>query len=257
MVHTKIVGEAKNGHIVIVHGIGEHFRRHHRLINRAIEQGYKVHTFDWPGHGKSEGPRGHARIERVLEIIDGMIEDIDEKPFLYGHSLGGLTVLRYAEENPEKIKSVISSSPALKKSEDLSGVTIKLISFLSHILPRKIISNSLDVEDVTRSEEERKKYKKDDMVHDKVSLALTKDIFQNVDKAHEKKDKIDTPLLLLIGTDDKICPIEGAERFFKGFEDDKDKKIRKFDGSYHEIFNDPECEEDFHDEIINWVEFYS
>jgi len=257
MVHTENYGEAENGHIVIVHGIGEHYRRHHRLINRAKEQGYKVHTFDWPGHGKSEGPKGHARIEEVLDIIDDMIEDIEEKPFLYGHSLGGLTVLRYAEKNPDKIKSVISSSPALKKSEDLSGITIKLVSLLSHILPKKIISNSLNVEDVTRSEKERKKYEKDDMVHNKVSLALTKDIFQNVDEAHAKKENIDTPLLLLVGTDDKICPVEGAERFFTGFENNKDKKIRKFEGSYHEIFNDPEWKEDFHNEIINWIEYYS
>ena len=257
MVHTKIKSEAKNGHIIIVHGIGEHFRRHHRLINRAKEKGYKVHTFDWPGHGKSEGPRGHARIKEVLDMIDGMIDNIDEKPFLYGHSLGGLTVLRYAEGNPDKIKSVISSSPALKKSEDLSGVTIKMISFLSHILTKKIISNSLDVEKVTRSKKERRKYKKDEMVHDKVSLALTKDIFKNIDEVHEEKEKIDCPLLLLAGTDDEICPIDGAERFMKDLKQDEDKKIKRFEGSYHEIFNDPEWEEDFHEEIINWIEFYS
>ena len=257
MVHTQKFGEPVNGHIVIVHGIGEHYRRHHRLISKVKESGYKVHTFDWLGHGKSDGPRGHARIEETMKIIDNIIEDIDEKPFLYGHSLGGLTVLRYVEENPDKIKSVISSSPALKRSEDLSIITIKLVSLLSKLFPKKIISNSVDVEDVTRSKEDRKKYKKDDMVHDKVSLALTKDIFRNIDKAHERKDEIDPPLLMLVGTEDKICPIEGAEKLFSDFQQNEDKKIKRFEGAYHEIFNDPEWEEDFHDEIIRWIEYYS
>ena len=257
MVHTQRFGEPENGHIVIVHGIGEHFRRHHRLISKVKENGYKVHTFDWPGHGKSEGPRGHARIEETMEIIDNIIKGIDGKPFLYGHSLGGLTVLRYAEENPDKIKSVISSSPALKRSDDLSIITIKLVSLLSKLFPKKIISNSLDVEYVTRSKKAQQKYMKDDMVHDKVSLALTKDIFKNIDKAHDRKDEIDTPLLMLVGTEDKICPIEGTEKLFSDLQQYDDKKIKRFEGAYHEIFNDPEWKNDFHEEVIRWMKYYS
>lgn len=257
MVYSQEFSEPTNGHVILVHGLGEHFRRHHRLIDRLEDDGFKVHAFDWPGHGNSPGKRGHARIKEAIEIIDDFADNIDEKPFLFGHSLGGLTVLRYAEEHPDKIKSVISSSPVLKKSEDLSSFTVKLVSFLSHIFPKKTISNSLDVEEITRSKKERKKYRKDDLVHDRISLALSKDIFKNIDIAHEKKERIDSPLLLLVGTEDKICPKEGAERFIDDLDLEKDKKIKKFEGSHHEIFNDPEHKEKFHETILRWVRDHS
>lgn len=257
MVYTETFGEAKEGHLILVHGLGEHYRRHHRLIDRANKNGYKVHTFDWPGHGKSGGPKGHARIEETMEIIDRLIEDIDGKPFLFGHSLGGLTVLRYAEENPDKMKSVISSSPALKKSESVSFVLTKIVSFLSYIFPKKTISNSLDVKDITRNEEERKKYKDDEMVHDKISLALLRDLIKNVDTAHQKKDRIDCPLLLLVGSEDIICPQQGAEQFMDDLDLEKDKKMKSFEGAHHEIFNDPEWKEEFHEEIIEWMNDHS
>ncbi len=254
MLHTEKFGEADNGHLIVVHGLGSHFRRQYRLIKRAKKRGYKIHTFDWPGHGESDGPRGHARINKTIDIIDDMVEGLEEKPFLFGHSLGGLTVLRYAEENPEAVKGVISSSPALKSSESI--FVKKIISLLAKLFPKKTISNSIDVKEVTRSEEERKEYTQDDYVHDKISLALASDLFVNIDKAHEKNDRLSAPLLLLAGTGDKITPIEGAERFFESL-DLEGKEFRKFEGAYHEIFNDPEYEEEFHDEILDWLEDHS
>ncbi|MFW6144178.1 MAG: alpha/beta hydrolase, partial [Candidatus Natronoplasma sp.] len=96
MVYTEDFGEAEKGELILVHGLGEHFRRHRRLIEKAKEHGYRVHAFDWPGHGKSKGPRGHARIEQAMDILNDLVEDAEGEPFLFGHSLGGLTVLRYA-----------------------------------------------------------------------------------------------------------------------------------------------------------------
>lgn len=81
------------------------------------EAGFAVYTFDWPGHGKSPGKRGHTSVEEAMEIIDSIIKELGEKPFLFGHSLGGLTVIRYAETRPDKIRGgVVASSPALAKS---------------------------------------------------------------------------------------------------------------------------------------------
>lgn len=98
-------GEPRLGWVVLVHGLGEHSGRYGRLIRDLNDAGFAVYAFDWPGHGKSPGKRGHTSIEEAMEIIDGIIEEIGgEKPFLFGHSLGGLTVIRYAETRPAKIR---------------------------------------------------------------------------------------------------------------------------------------------------------
>ncbi len=254
MLHTEKFGEAEKGHLVLVHGLGSHFRRQYRLIKRAKKRGFKLHTFDWPGHGESDGPRGHARMGETIEIINDIVENTDERPFLFGHSLGGLTVIRYAQEYPGAVEGVISSSPALKSSESM--FMEKFVSFFAKLFPKKTISNSIDVEEVTRSEEERKNYSQDEYVHEQISLALASDLFNNIDKAHEKNERFSAPLLLLTGTADKITPIEGAETFFKSL-DMEDKEFKKFAGSYHEIFNDPEWKEEYHEKILNWLEDHS
>lgn len=59
--HIQKSSEKQKGHLILVHGLGEHFHRHYRLIDRLKASGFKVHTFDWPGHGRSPGKRGHLR----------------------------------------------------------------------------------------------------------------------------------------------------------------------------------------------------
>ncbi|AEC51986.1 lysophospholipase [Pyrococcus sp. NA2] len=91
------IGNPERGYIVLIHGLGEHIGRYEKFIEKLVKNGFCVIGFDWPGHGKSRGKRGHTSIEEALEIINEIISEIGEKPFLFGHSLGGLTVIRYAQ----------------------------------------------------------------------------------------------------------------------------------------------------------------
>ncbi|MFO7791527.1 MAG: alpha/beta hydrolase [Candidatus Saliniplasma sp.] len=256
MVYTRTSGEARNGHVILVHGLGEHSRRHHRLINRLEKEGFRVHVFDWPGHGRSPGKRGDASIEETLKIIDYMVDNIDEEPFLFGHSLGGLTVLRYAEKNPGKIRGVISSSPALQRSKDMSPIAIKVLSVLSYLLPWVTVSNGIDINDLSRSEKAKQRYRRDSMVHDRISLRLAMDLFHNMDRVHEEKVRLEVPILILAGTADKVTPIGGSERFIAGL-DVEDKELKTFQGAFHEIFNDPKWKVEFHDHILRWLDHRS
>lgn len=253
MVYTQKFGEPVKGRVILCHGLGDHLRRHHRLINRLKNNGYTVHAFDWPGHGRSPGKRGDTSIEETLKIIDDTVDNIDEEPFLFGHSLGGLTVLRYAEKNPDKIRGVISSSPALQRSDDMSPTAIKILSSLSHMFPWITVSNSIDIDDVSRSEKAKERYRQDSMVHDRISLRLVRDLFHDMDRTHEDKNRLDIPVLILAGTADKITPVEGSKRFIADLEVE-DKELKIFPGAFHEIFNDPEFKVKFHDCILRWLD---
>lgn len=128
-------GNPERGWVVLVHGLGEHSGRYGKLISMLNEAGFAVYTFDWPGHGKSPGKRGHTSVEEAMEIIDSIIKELGEKPFLFGHSLGGLTVIRYAETRPDKIRGVVASSPALAKSPKTPGFMVALAKVLGRIAP--------------------------------------------------------------------------------------------------------------------------
>ncbi|NJE02785.1 alpha/beta hydrolase [Thermococcus sp. MV11] len=245
-------GEAKLGWVVLVHGLGEHSGRYGRLIKELNYAGFGVYTFDWPGHGKSPGKRGHTSVEEAMEIIDSIIEEIGEKPFLFGHSLGGLTVIRYAETRPDKIRGLIASSPALAKSPETPGFMVALAKFLGKIAPGVVLSNGIKPELLSRNRDAVRRYVEDPLVHDRISAKLGRSIFVNMELAHREADKIKAPVLLLVGTGDVITPPEGSRRLFEELAVE-DKTLREFEGAYHEIFEDPEWAEEFHETIVRWL----
>jgi lysophospholipase len=244
-------GTPERGWIVLVHGLGEHSGRYGKLISMLNDAGFAVYTFDWPGHGKSPGKRGHTSVEEAMEIIDSIIEELGEKPFLFGHSLGGLTVIRYAETRADKIKGVVASSPALVKSPKTPGFMVALAKVLGKIAPGLTLSNGIDPKLLSRNSDAVKRYIEDPLVHDRVSTRLGASIFRNMELAHKEAGRIKVPVLLLVGTGDVITPLEGSRRLFEKLKVE-DKGIKEFEGAYHEIFEDPEWGEEFHRTIVGW-----
>ncbi|NJE04782.1 alpha/beta hydrolase [Thermococcus sp. M36] len=245
-------GTPERGWVILVHGLGEHSGRYEKLISMLTDAGFAVYAFDWPGHGKSPGKRGHASIEQAMEIIDSIIEEIGESPFIFGHSLGGLAVIRYAETRPEKIRGVVASSPALARSPKTPAFMVALAKFLGRVAFGVTLSNGLDPNLLSRNRDAVKRYIDDPLVHDRISAGLGKSVFENMERAHEDAEKITVPVLLLIGTADIITPPEGARKLF-GKLKVGDKTLREFEGAYHEIFEDPEWGEEFHRTIVGWL----
>ena len=245
-------GEPELGWVVLVHGLGEHSGRYGRLIRELNEAGFAVYAFDWPGHGKSPGKRGHTSVEEAMEIIDSIIEELGEKPFLFGHSLGGLTVIRYGETRPDKIRGVIASSPALAKSPETPGFMVALAKFLGRVAPGLVLSNGIRPELLSRNRDAVRRYVEDPLVHDRISAKLGRSIFVNMELAHREAERIRVPVLLLVGTADIITPPEGARKLFKRLKVE-DKTLREFEGAYHEIFEDPEWADEFHRAIVEWL----
>ncbi|ASJ01006.1 alpha/beta hydrolase [Thermococcus gorgonarius] len=245
-------GTPERGWVILVHGLGEHSGRYGKLIGMLNDAGFAVYTFDWPGHGKSPGKRGHTSVEEAMEIIDSIIEELGEKPFLFGHSLGGLTVVRYAETRPDKIRGVVASSPALAKSPETPGFMVALAKFLGRVAPGLTLSNGIKPELLSRNPEAVKAYVEDPLVHDRVSAKLGRSIFENMELAHREAGRIKVPVLLLVGTGDVITPPEGSRRLFEELKVE-DKELKEFPGAYHEIFEDPEWGEEFHRKIVEWL----
>ena len=251
-VYKRRIGEPKAGWVILVHGLGEHSGRYGRLIEMLNDAGFAVYVFDWPGHGRSHGKRGHTSIEEAMGIIDSIIEELGEKPFLFGHSLGGLAVIRYAETRPDRLRGVIASSPALAKSPETPGFMVALAKFLGRVAPSVTFSNGINPSKLSRSKEAVRKYVEDPLVHNRISAKLGGSTFVNMELAHIEAGRIEAPVLLLVGTGDVITPPEGSRRLFERLKV-KDKALREFKGAYHEIFEDPEWADEFYETIVGWL----
>lgn len=116
---------AQKGLAFIMHGLGG-FKENDSIV--AMEgvfraDGYATVVFDTTDSiGESEGAYENATMEKyytdLCDVIDWSKEQAwFEKPFvLAGHSIGGYSTLRYAEEHPDSVKGVFAFAPAISGS---------------------------------------------------------------------------------------------------------------------------------------------
>lgn len=252
MIYKEKFGTPTKGWVILVHGLGEYSHRYSKLVSMLNKEGYAVYAFDWPGHGKSDGKRGHSSLDEGMSIIHGLIEEIGEKPFLFGHSLGALTVLRYAERYPDSVKGVVASSPPLARAENVTSFHIFAAYVAGFLLPRMTANNRLNPHDFSRNKDAVQRYINNPLIHNRISGSLTKTLFSNMKTVFNEIDSLKAPLLILAGTGDKVTPIQGAKRFIE-LVPSTDKKLMEFKGSYHEIFEDTEWAESYHRTIVDWI----
>jgi len=252
MLYKEKFGTPSKGWVIVVHGLGEHSKRYHKLISMLNKEGYAVYAFDWPGHGRSDGKRGHSSIDEGIKIIKELREEIGEKPFLFGHSLGAITSIRYAEKYPNSIKGIVVSSPPLAHADNITSFHVFFAQIAGFLFPSLTTNNRLNPHDISRDKDAVQRYIDDPLVHDRISGSLTKTLFSNMKKGLKEAGSLKAPILVLVGSDDKVTPIHGAKRFMTKLQS-KDKELKEFKGAYHEVFEDPEWGEAFHTTIVDWI----
>ncbi|MGQ9845221.1 MAG: lysophospholipase [Caldisericia bacterium] len=231
-------GEAKKGKVFIVHGIGEHIERYNRIEEFLVNDGFLVEGVDLLGHGQTSGKRGDIpSFELQFEIFDEAINFYpNEKSYLLCHSLGGLIGIRYLEERKGLFKKAIVSSGIFYFDQSSLPKFLKIISdILFKISPSFTLDNRIDVNELSRNNEEIKKYVEDPLVHRKISIRLFKEILKNCEIVLSKTE--DVPILILYGEFDKIVPPVSSKLLYESW---KGEKIIKSYSMKHELFNDPE-----------------
>lgn len=234
--HSK--GEAKKGKIFIIHGMGEHIGRYKRIETILVNDGFLVEGIDLIGHGKSSGKRGDIpSFNFLFEIFDEAIKfNPNKNTYLLGHSLGGLIGVRYLEKRKEEFKkAIISSGIFYFDIDSLAKPLLILSKILLKIAPSFTLDNRIDVKELSRSEEEIKKYVEDPLVHRKISVRLFYEIVNESKRA--LKETVNLPILILYSEFDKIVPSISSKLLYKNWIGEK--YIKSYPMK-HELFNDPE-----------------
>ena len=242
--------------ILLVHGIGEHSGRYEHVANWFNQRGYLFMSYDLPGHGKSDGVRGHAQSYAAIHDITNHFLDVLDAAYpsipliLYGHSMGGELVLDYGFTNSQHVDGIISSSPGLIPGNPPSSVIIALSGILQAIAPKAQIDNNLPLEGLSRDQTVIDRYNADPLVHSKISMRMGYELISRgkwiIEHAAEFPE---IPLLLQVGEKDILVAPEGPISFARnhpGFE------CKVWPGLYHELHNEPEKEEIFN-YMLKWI----
>ena len=249
--------------MVVFHGQGEHSGRYEHLayfLDNEIDIFFLV---DHQGHGQSTGIRGHVKqfdnyaedgADIVRTVRKWLVEN-DKKGspvHLFAHSMGGLIALRMLIKYPEiKFNSATISDPMIElafKVPKWQEVISKALRSVVGCLPVK----TEPLADLTsRDPVVVKNYVADPLGH---GMASPDFYWTYLDaKADTLKNfcKIEQPVLMLLGADDKIIVHEVTEQMVTKAHNEKNKMI-VYKDMYHELINDYDKEQVFED-IKEWI----
>lgn len=241
--------------IILVHGVGDHIERFRGWAESFSTEKIGFAGVDLPGHGTSDGRRGHIKNYDLTDEMITILLNESKKTFpgipqfLYGHSMGGGIVLDYLLRKNPRIKGAIVTSPWLKLSFEPDRSKLMLAAIMGKLIPGLIQQSGLVIEHISHDSNVIEKYKKDPLVHDKISLGLFNNATNAGRNALKNASDLKLPVLLMHGSGDLITSPEGSREFASKT---KMVQLKIWDEGYHELHNELFKDEVF-SYIINWI----
>ncbi len=257
------------GVVLIVHGLAEHSDRYAELAQFLNTHQYAVYGFDLRGHGRSPGMRGYVeRFEDYLVDVQTVLDQVQTQHsitppnsitpprtplFLLGHSMGGAIATRFVLEHPEvNLAGLILSAPALALNPKVSPLLIRLSGLLGTLLPT-MPTVALDHTGISRDPAVRAAYDQDPLIHHgKIRARTGAELIRTIRWIEAHRSALQLPLLIFHGTGDRLAPITGSEALYQAAQS-TDKTFKRYEGLYHEVFNEPERAQVWQD-LLDWLQ---
>jgi pimeloyl-ACP methyl ester carboxylesterase len=104
--HTQILGEGEP--VVLIHGLfASNLAEWYFTAAPVIARTRRVLLYDLRGHGRSERTAGGYDLQSMVADLHALLESFDEHPVaVCGYSYGGLIALRFALEQPQRVKQL-------------------------------------------------------------------------------------------------------------------------------------------------------
>jgi alpha-beta hydrolase superfamily lysophospholipase len=248
---------ASSAVVVLVHGLGEHMGRYEQLGTFLTSRGISLWGHDLKGHGKSQGTRGHAAYNGLLENVDALLQRVaqeeDGPVFLYGHSMGGNIALNYVLEYPEiaqHMQGLILSSPWLRLQLKPPVWALGLSQVVNLVYPEYTRENGLDPSWLSKDPQICAAYRADPLVHRRISVGLYLAVRKKGKTALKNAAKVNLPTLVMHGSDDPITSFKAGREVAAKI---PEAKWKPWPGSRHEPHNDLEKKEVMAF-VANWIE---
>ena len=231
--------------MIIAHGIAEHSGRYLKLASHFASSGFAVYSFDYRGHGHSQGRRGY--VEDFSYFIDDfrtfhslvVQTQPGKKLFVLGHSMGAAISLIHAASCRLNLNGIILSATPLKPKPYFPLLLVGMLRLLAAVMPGLPLYR-LNSATLSRDNSVVVAYNIDPLVyHDRLTCRLALGLVWRLGHLVKSVSQIRVPALIMHGTDDKLCSPEGSQIVYDRIRSE-DKTLKFYNGFYHEILNDPE-----------------
>lgn len=254
-------GGPARGTVLIVHGLGEHIGRYAHVAARLNAAGWQVAGYDQRGHGASGGPRGglpapDSLLADLGRVIEALLRGAPAPLVLLGHSMGGLVAGRYVAEGLaarpapwwRPVAALVMSSPALDPG--MNAAQKALLALLGPLAPNLAVGNGLNPAWVSRDPAVVEAYRRDPLVHDRVTPRLVRFIVEAGQQVRAAAPRWQLPTLLMYAGADRCVAPAGSAAFAAAAP--ACVQHRAWPELFHEIFNEPEQAQVL-DCLVGWL----
>jgi alpha-beta hydrolase superfamily lysophospholipase len=236
-------GAAPWGVVCVVHGLGDHAGRFAHVGRALSARGLAVHSLDLPGHGRSEGPRGHIRgwsefHDSLAALIARVAGEGGPRPLgLLGHSMGALVALDWTLRNPTRVRALVLSAPPFELAMKPLVFKVWLARIAEKVVPALTQANQIPPSLLSHDPEVVRAHRADPLVHHRVSARLYIEYVRMRGKLFDRAGSLSVPTLVLQGGSDPVASAPTAVRFAERAPRGT-VTMRLYPGLFHEVLNE-------------------
>jgi lysophospholipase len=232
---------------LIVHGYAEHGGRYVGLARHLADAGFATMTFDYRGHGRAGGMRGHC--DRFTDFVGDLqracarVVAGGERPLvLVAASHGALIALRALVE-PARfplpgVTAAALISPFLGVKMPVPRWKLVLGRVASRFAPRLAIPHGINADDFSHDPAVAPAYRKDPLTVTKTTARWFTEATAAQELVAARAGALSIPTLWLVAGADRVVDADATRRVYATA--GGAKEIRTYDGLYHELTNEVE-----------------
>ena len=108
---------------ILVHGSWHGSWCWQKVLAPLKAAGHRVVALDLPGHGGDGVPARDITLETYVQCVTDVLDGLEERAILVGHSRGGVVISQTAERRPEKIETLVYLAAYLLQSGETMFAT--------------------------------------------------------------------------------------------------------------------------------------
>jgi alpha-beta hydrolase superfamily lysophospholipase/SAM-dependent methyltransferase len=241
-----IPGEPTRKALVLFHRGHEHSGRLEDVVRDLRLPDVGIFAWDARGHGRSDGQRGYAPsfgclaedadefVRHISEIHGQRLEDM----VVVGHSVGAVTVAAWVHDYAPPIRGMVLVTPALRVKLYVPFARIWLRLMQSIIRRRTMfVSSYVKGHMLTHDDEQARRYNTDPLTSRAIAVNVLLGLHDTATRLMTDAAAIQTPALVLAGGADWVVNLSAEREFFDRL-GSQVKRMRVFDGMYHDILHE-------------------
>lgn len=232
--------------VILVHRGHEHSGRLVDVVENLGIDDAAFFAWDARGHGNSPGDRGYApSFSQLVKDLDAFVRHVSrthgiavEDMVVVGHSVGAVTVSAWVHDFAPPIRAMVLVTPALKVKlyVPFARTGLRLLQAMRGDR-RSYVQSYVKATMLTHDRDQAKRYAEDPLITRAIAVNVLLDLYEVSERIVADAGAIRVPALVLSGGADWVVDVGEQRKFFDRLGSQK-KRMRVFDGMYHDLLHE-------------------